>query len=62
LTQENGKCKWFVVNSERNEVQGTRGNSKEESTDALSIQMNMLHGTNNDWSYWQKRGYKVRKE
>ena len=54
--------KWFVVNSENNEVTGTRGNSKDEATGALSLQLNMLNGVNNDWSYWSKRGYKVRKE
>lgn len=53
--------RWFVVNAENNEVQGTRGNSKGEATSALSIQLNMLKGVNNDWSYWSKRGYKVRK-
>ena len=58
---ENNNGKWFVVNSQNDEVQGTRGISKKEATDALSLQMNMLKGLNNDWSYWQKRGYKVRK-
>ena len=54
--------KWYVVNSERNEVAGTRGNSKEEATTQLCEQMNLLDNTNNDWSYWCKRGFKVRKE
>lgn len=58
--KSNGK--WYVVNSQNDEVQGTRGQSKDEATDALSIQLNMLNGVNNDWSYWQKRGYKVRKD
>ena len=62
MTKENGKCKWFIVNSEKNEVSGTRGHSKEEATDFLCEQLNMLDGTNYDWSYWQKRGYKIRKE
>ena len=54
--------KWYVVNSERNEVTGTRGDSKEDATVRLCEQMNMLNGANNDWSYWKKRGFKVRKE
>lgn len=54
--------KWFVVNSEGLEIVGTRGASKEEATEALCVQMNMLKGTNNDWSYWQKHGFKVRKD
>lgn len=54
--------RWFVVGSDNNEILGTRGISKEEATDALCIQVNMLKGSNNDWSFWQKRGYKVRKE
>lgn len=53
--------KWFVVNAQNDEVQGTRGSSKQEATDALSLQLNMLNGSNNDWSYWKKRGYKVRR-
>ena len=54
--------KWYVVNSENNEVYGTRGESKQESTDALCTQLNMLHGSNFDWTYWSKHGYKIRKD
>ncbi len=54
--------KWFVVNSQNDEVQGTRGDSKEGAKEALCVQLNMLHGFNNDWSFWKKRGYKVRKD
>jgi len=54
--------KWHVVNAERNEVQGTRGASKQEATELLCEQMNLLNSVNNDWSYWSKRGFRVRKE
>lgn len=54
--------KWFVVNDRNDEVHGTRGASKDEATDALCVQLNMLHGSNYDWSYWKKHGYKVRKD
>lgn len=60
MTKDNGK--WYVVNSENSEIQGTRGESKQEATDNICVQLNMLHGLNCDWSYWQKRGYKVRKD
>jgi hypothetical protein len=59
-TERTGK--WYVVSSENNEVMSTRGKSKDEATGALCEQLNMLKGTNNDWSFWHKRGYKVRKE
>lgn len=54
--------KWFVVNDRNDEVHSTRGASKDEATDALCVQLNMLHGSNCDWSYWSKHGYKVRKD
>ena len=60
MNQPTGK--WYVVNYERNEVACTRGDSKEEATDLLCVQMNLLNETNNDWSYWSKRGFRVRKE
>jgi hypothetical protein len=59
--EDKSSGKWFVVSGENDEIQGTRGASKEEATSALSLQLNMLHGVNNDWSYWKKRGYKVRR-
>ena len=59
MTQEG---KWFVVNDRNDEVNSTRGASKDETTDALCVQLNMLHGVNCDWSYWSKHGYKVRKD
>lgn len=54
--------KWHVVNSTGDEVHGTRGESKAEAQESLCIQLNMIHGLNCDWSYWKKRGYKVRKD
>lgn len=54
--------KWFIANDRGDEVAGTRGDSKDEATEALCIQLNMLHGSNFDWSYWCKRGYKIRKD
>lgn len=60
MSEKDGK--WFIVNSEGLEILSTRGNSKEESQNALCEQMNMLNGSNNDWSYWSKQGFKVRKD
>ena len=57
-----GTGKWYVVNSNNDVVQGTRGSSKDEAKEALCTQLNMLHGLNNDWTNWKKRGYKVRKD
>lgn len=54
--------KWYVVGSDNSEILGTRGNSKDEAKEALCVQLNMLHGFNNDWSNWKKRGYKVRRD
>ena len=54
--------KWYVVNPENNEVYGTRGKSKEEATNNLCVQLAMLHGFNYDWSYWEKHGFKVRRD
>lgn len=54
--------KWYVANDRGDEIYGTRGNSKEEATGFLCEQLNMLDGTNYDWSYWKKRGYRLRKD
>lgn len=53
--------KWFVVDKSKKEVRGTRAASKEEATRLLSTNLNMIHGGNKPWEYWQKQGYKVRK-
>jgi hypothetical protein len=62
LTEAEGTGKWFVVNESNDEVHGTRGESKDEATTQLCVQLGMLHGSNFDWSYWSKRGYKVRRD
>lgn len=59
---DKGEGKWYVINDRGDEVVGTRGASKDEATEGLCVQMNMLDGTNFDWSYWKKRGFKLRKD
>ncbi len=56
------KAKWYVVNEKNKEVRGTRGHSKEEATELLAVNMNMLHGGNRPWDYWHKQGFKVRRD
>jgi hypothetical protein len=53
--------KWFVINDRGKEVRDSRGKSKTEATEAACTQLNMLHGGNRPWDYWQKQGYKLRR-
>ena len=54
--------KWYIMGREGVEVSGTRGKSKDETTNKLCEQMDMLDGIHHDWIFWSKRGYKLRKD
>ncbi len=55
--------KWYVTEANSQiEICGTRGDSKEKAqTEFMEMQI-MATGQDKPWVWWEKRGYKVRRD
>jgi len=55
--------KWFVSEPySHGEVSGTRGESKEKAQSAFMQMQIMDTGQDKPWVWWEKRGFRVRKD
>ena len=55
--------KWFVSEPyNQHEMLGTRGISKQEAQDEFILLQKTLLGTVQPWVWWEKQGYRVRKD
>jgi hypothetical protein len=55
--------KWYVTEpSSKSEIYGTRGESKEKAQLAFTQMQIMATGEDKPWVWWEKRGYRVRRD
>lgn len=55
--------KWYVTQPhDKKEIPETRGKSKQEAQELFLLRIGMLKGLHQPWDWWEKQGYKIRRD